>query len=555
MAERYELVEVVITGDNKAAVKAMAGTLKEGNQMKSKLSAMGSVLTGMFMGVGMAITNGIGRALRGVARGMQDAFWRAADFQTKLAEVSTLGAQDMGALEQGMMNLSTAIGQNLNTVTEGLYQSLSAGVPEGNVIEFMETASRAAIAGITNLDTATKGIAQAINAYGLEWEEAKRVSDAYFGTVKFGVTRFEELQGVMGRVLPVAKALGVEFEESFAAMAALTKAGFSTYEAATSLRAIFNQLIQQGGDLRREVAENGLGAVLGKMTDPEIEEVFSNIRALQGALVLQEAPAQKTMAAAFAEMTDAVSETDEAFAKMADRFTHAWNVLKTTIENAKTVVLTPLLEIGQQVAESISGWFTEPLERLGSQSGRDGIYDAASGLWKIYEGEFIVAIEKSATPMDALQRWATKLSKAIEGALDDSTTNGEFDLGKFLEKAFGIVRREVGRAASPLGREIRNAAGEIGKVMGLAIVEGLGSALLDGLSGLVWWDSVFQWAMPSPYGAPPPTLPQPGAGFEGPGGSWPSPYSTQGSNIYIDAKSWTPEQIAREIDNRKKAGW
>ena len=98
----------------------------------------------------------MGKALTGVGVAGLAAFGFAAkgamDFETGMREVSTLtdlSEQQFKDLSDQTLELSRTMGIDAIDATRGLYQAISAGVPRENVMEFLQVASQAAIAGVT----------------------------------------------------------------------------------------------------------------------------------------------------------------------------------------------------------------------------------------------------------------------------------------------------------------------------------------------------------------------------------------------------------------------
>ena len=162
------------------------------------------------------------------------------EFDKKMSEVFTLlpgiTKESMDSMSADTRNLATAMGVDLMDATNALYQAISAGVPKENVLEFMKVASKAAIGGVTSLETAVDGITSVINTYGRENITAKEAADSMFTAVKLGKTTFDELSGSLFNVLPIAKQANVKFDEISAALAVMTAKGTPTSVATTQLR-------------------------------------------------------------------------------------------------------------------------------------------------------------------------------------------------------------------------------------------------------------------------------------------------------------------------------
>jgi len=178
----------------------------------------------------------------------------------------------------------------------------------------------------------------------------------------------------MGRVLPLASAMGVNFNEVGAAFAALSRTGTNAAEAATQIRGILASLLRptkqaeealtemglSSEGLRRQMREEGLLATLKTLSEEfagneaAAASVFGNIRALSGVLDLMGANVATTEAI-FASMADTTGAVDEAFAAVSQ--TTAFQFQQAMAE-MKEVLLTlgqTLLPLVNDGLELISG--------------------------------------------------------------------------------------------------------------------------------------------------------------------------------------------------------
>jgi TP901 family phage tail tape measure protein len=162
------------------------------------------------------------------------------EFSKGLKSVESLLDKDMrrsmGQFRKDILNISADFGEGTQTLTKGLYDIISASVPAAKATQVLTVAVKAAKAGMTDTGTAADALTTVLNSYGLQAEEAMNVADAFFTTIKKGKTTFQELAPAIGRVTPIAAALGMEFEEVGAVLATLTRGGLKTDEAVTALR-------------------------------------------------------------------------------------------------------------------------------------------------------------------------------------------------------------------------------------------------------------------------------------------------------------------------------
>ncbi|WP_054634815.1 phage tail tape measure protein [Thalassobacillus sp. C254] len=180
------------------------------------------------------------------------AFKFSMDQETAFAKVSTLltgSESEMEAYKRAIRTASNDMGVSFDEYSEAVYQSISANIDQAEAIGFTEKAVRLAKGGFTDTATAVDIMTTAINAYGLEAEDADHVTDVLINTQNQGKTTVDELAASMGKVIPVAEMNNVSLEQLSTGYAVLTRNGISTAEAGTYLRAMFDELGKSGSDV------------------------------------------------------------------------------------------------------------------------------------------------------------------------------------------------------------------------------------------------------------------------------------------------------------------
>jgi TP901 family phage tail tape measure protein len=255
---------------------------------------------------------GIQAAIRGIRESV-DAFQSFDEgFSNVLTLLSGADRQKFGVeLESGAIELIEKYGFAIEDVNKALFDAVSAGIPAGDAIEFMNNSAKLAIGGATDLGTAVDGTTSILNAYAMEADQASVVQAAFFSAQKEGKTTVEELSNSIGQVAPIAKSVGISFQEVLAAQAALTKGGLSTENATTALKGLFVALekpsqsaVKAIEQLNKELGTNipksaselkkvGLGNALrdiniaAQENEDAIAQILPNVRALTAANALQ----------------------------------------------------------------------------------------------------------------------------------------------------------------------------------------------------------------------------------------------------------------------------
>lgn len=171
--------------------------------------------------------------------------------------IAKLSEADLASLSDRVLDLAGPVAQAPKTLAAGLYDLESSGFSASESITILEASAIAATAGLTDTATSTKAIAAALNAYHLEADDARRVSDILFTTVDKGVLTFAELAQNMGDLVPAAAPLGVSLEEVGAAVATLTLQGVPAAEAATRVKNSLILLAKPSADLTKLFADQG----------------------------------------------------------------------------------------------------------------------------------------------------------------------------------------------------------------------------------------------------------------------------------------------------------
>ena len=259
--------------------------------------------------------------------------------------------------------LSTEFGIAQTVLRKGLYEAISSGIPEGNALEFMQIASKAAVAGVTNVETAVDGLTTVINAFGLDVSQTEEIADSMFAAVNGGKTTFEELSASLFNVAPAAAAAKVSFTEVNAAIAALTASGVPTAEATTQIRsalvalsdpskeltALWNSLGYESGEAA--IAQEGLQFAMDAVyestggSSAAMKTLLGRIEAVNAINVLA-GVGSATFAKELDRQAEAAGSTQNAFdeidkSRVLERQAVAYQNMAIAIGN----VLIPVMEV------------------------------------------------------------------------------------------------------------------------------------------------------------------------------------------------------------------
>lgn len=364
------------------------------DQVEGKVEASFGSATAKVAGFSFAF-NQISQLVSGVTDRIAEPLRKIAEFDTGLANVASLGVDNIRELRDGILDMSKTVAVPISDLTAGMYEVVSAGVDASNQIGFLNLTAQAAKAGVAQTTDAISLSAAIVKGYGLEWSETEGILDKAFQTVKLGQTNFQQLAGSMGGVVPLASALKVSTNELFGAYAALTGVTGNTSEVTTQLKAVFTglagptdeliKLVMQHGHASVEsmVATEGLAGLLKILQEAtggsaaKMGALFGSVEAVNALLALAGPQMQS-----FADKTQAMAESagvmSEAFEVQSDTIESRWLKLQNQA-NAR------LFEMLDTVKPLISG-----------------VLDFASGLLQVNWEPFIVGAIAAGTALAGL---------------------------------------------------------------------------------------------------------------------------------------------------------
>ena len=205
----------------------------------------------------MQALNGLSEA----GRILGDLTQETRSFATAMAEANTMAGKDAAGLER-MKEQVTALAKEVpvarDALAKGLYQVISNGVPEDNMLSFLEASARSSVGGIADLQKVVMVTSTVIKNYGAAWTDAAAIQDKIQLTAKNGVTSFEQLADALPRVSGNAATLGVSIDELLASFATLTGVSGNTAEVSTQLAAIFTALVKPSSEAAKMAEAMGI---------------------------------------------------------------------------------------------------------------------------------------------------------------------------------------------------------------------------------------------------------------------------------------------------------
>lgn len=355
MATVAELM-VKIGADVSDFERRMAGVTSTMQSVGSKLTSAGTMLTA-----------GVTLPLAGIAIAATKA---ATEFNAAMANIATLipgNTARVNEMKSAIQAMAISTGKATGDLAAGMYQVVSAFGDTADSVKILEINAKAAKAGLATTTDAINLTSAVTKGYGDTSAAAvQKVSDMAFQTVKLGQTDFPQLAGSIGKVVPLAAAMGVKMEDVFGVLATGTGVTGGAAEVATQLRGVLQSLSAPTGDMAKlfkgmgfasgeaMVQQMGLQktietvvAAAQKSGEP-LQKFISSIEGQTIALALA-GPQADTFTAKLREMGNVAGMTDEAFAEQ----TQGINKLGFQWEQTKQKAVVALQQIGDALAPSI----------------------------------------------------------------------------------------------------------------------------------------------------------------------------------------------------------
>ena len=428
-------------------------------RLKQKVSELKVETNGWAGAITQAKTGLAGLAVVGYA--FVRSFADYSNYSQKMAEVNTLldvSQERFAALKGEVVAVSKEIPQLATNLAGAEYDIISAGANLEQSTEILRKSAKAAVAGVTDTKTAVNVGMGVLNAYGMEVDKLGGIYDTLFLTVKKGVTTFPELANNLGEILPTARASGVGIRDVSAAVAALTKAGIRTPQAATALKGAINAMAAPTPEAKRKFDELGitwkgliptLDQIREKgLTIDEMRFLIPDVEARTGVLALTQNFDE--LKGILSSMDEATGSMDEAYDKMKDtpqnQLVLLRNELTAVMYSMGNLVAMGLLPVIKGI-RSFSSWVS-----TASPITKAFLVTLAAGatgftLWKLGLGQIVLGLQGMVVQARAaiianggLTASLRGLNLAAKGGLVALAGLAGWEIGKLLNK-FKVVRQ------------------------------------------------------------------------------------------------------------------
>lgn len=225
-------LQVVVGVDSSAAEKGLS-------DLGTKVSGVGSAISTALGGAAVAAVAGLGAAFVGSVKS-------AADFEKGLSAISAVSGATASELE-GIRATALQLGKDTSfsasEAAAGMEEMVKAGVSLKDVMGGAGKAALdlAAAGGLSVAESATIA-SNAMNTFGKSGTDMAHIADVIAGAANASAIDVKDFGFSLASVGAVAATIGVNFEDTAAAIAVLGQAGLKGSDAGTSLKTMLLNL-------------------------------------------------------------------------------------------------------------------------------------------------------------------------------------------------------------------------------------------------------------------------------------------------------------------------
>lgn len=323
-----------------------------------------------------------------------------------------------GVSNKGLESLKESI---ISTANATRYTSLEiakattilgqAGLSVEQIKETIQPIAELATATGTDLTTATEVITSTLNVYELQASEAARVTNALTTAVNESKADISGLQYAIQYAGKSAADLGISFEETAAAVAAMTQAGVKSKSMlGTGLRAVMVELLNPTKKMRKEIESVGLTMEQVDVQSLGLTQVLKNLKDAGFGVAEAYRGMERRGASAMTALMSQVDFIDEVRERMngssaaikgnvsqMQAFANVVDNTKSILGSAASNALTPFLRILTNIFQSLNDGMKEAPKwasslttgtalLLGLSAAAKAFYGILSNLFKLLAG-------------------------------------------------------------------------------------------------------------------------------------------------------------------------
>lgn len=359
---RFVSVNRVINNQVEQSIKVLQNYSKELEKLAAKVNKVGKG----FVSFGKKMSLYVTTPLVGIGAVAAKSF---ADYEEKLMQMVALagvGQHELEGIDKFIKETSRATGVGPAELAESFANIRGSGLEGQAALEALTASAKASATGLGETGTVSDAVTSALNAYGVATLSASRATDILTAAIDAGKLEASSLAPVIGKLLPTASAMEIQFDQIAGTLAVMSRTGLNAAEASTALGSVLNTLnkpttqavkLLKDKELSmaklRDMAKGPAGLInvmrlldeTYRDNDEALAQIIPNINAFRAFMNILSQDAS-IVDEVMGQVADSVGKADDAFNVAEGTTMRVW---RQTMAGIKV----ELLEIGKIIAPTI----------------------------------------------------------------------------------------------------------------------------------------------------------------------------------------------------------
>jgi TP901 family phage tail tape measure protein len=349
-----------VTKENAEAAARNAAALKQmGDAFASARDRVSDIATKLTAAGAAAAAAAVAFAAYKTGEFFKGAIESAADFEAQISEIAAVSGSTGAELEmlgEVARNAALDTGESFAAVNSTLGELARAVGDAEKAAAMLGPTLNLATAGGLEAAKSAEILTTTLTQFGLATEHATRVADLLANGANVTTASVEQLGGALSYAAPLARQLGMDVEETVAAIGALADEGFRGERAGTALRNVMSQLSDPASAFNAELDKLGIQT-------RNFNEVIAALAAAggkaQGALLSLDAAARPAITALVNSGGAGIARLNASFEEMAVTAASAAKVMRNNLQGAASQAGRAFEDLKNQLVQPL----LEPLTR------------------------------------------------------------------------------------------------------------------------------------------------------------------------------------------------
>lgn len=308
------------------------------------------------------------------------------DFNQSMTNISALvgvADKDLAKMRETTLSLSSATGKGPQELGDALYFITSAGLEGKQAMDALDASAKASAAGLGSTATVADMVTSAMGAYATSGLSAATATDVLTAAVREGKAEPDEMAASLGKVLPIASAMHVKFQDVAGAVAVMSRSGLDASESTTALRGMLSALLKPTKEaedalngvgltsegLRQTLGEQGLLPTLQLLQQrfngdsTAMSQVFGDVRGLTGVMNILGQDSE-TVSGVMGRVANSTGDAGKAFKKASEsdgfKMKQSLAEIQVALVKVSDVILPFVSSVGSGMAKAASAFGSLP---------------------------------------------------------------------------------------------------------------------------------------------------------------------------------------------------